>query len=189
MSRSDRAVLAPRGLAQVECLEECGKLYDRYVVDCKRLADAGILYRDKVESIGMDAQLPSRTPTIEDVLGPLAAAIMRVVWAEGESTVASVVAALGERRSRAPAYTTVMTVMGRLNERQLLSRVKRGRQYVYRATDREEGMIEGLGRHAIDDVVSRFGSTAYRQFALRLAEIDPDLRARLVKLAATHEEA
>lgn len=137
----------------------------------------------------MDAELPSRTPSIEDVLGPLAAAIMRVVWEEGESTVASVAATLGERRSRPPAYTTVMTVMGRLNERQLLSRVKRGRQFVYRATDPEEATIERLGRRAIDDLVSRFGSTAYRQFALRLAEVEPDLRARLAELASTHEEA
>lgn len=137
----------------------------------------------------MSLHLPGRKPTIEDVLGPLAAAIMRAVWIEGESTVASVAARLGQQRRHAPAYTTVMTVMGRLYERGLLARVKRGRQYVYTAAAREEAMIDRLSQAAVDDLIARFGTTAYRQFALRLADIEPATRAQLVELAATHEEA
>lgn len=130
----------------------------------------------------------ARAPTIEDVLGPLAAAIMRVIWREGEASVATVAARLADDRPRAPAYTTVMTVMGRLHERRLLVREKRGRQFVYRASDAEARTIERLSQIAIDELVARFGTTAYRQFALRLAEVDPATRARLVELAARHEE-
>ena len=130
----------------------------------------------------------TRKPTIEDVLGPLAAPIMRAVWREGESTVATVAAHLAEERQHQPAYTTVMTVMGRLHERGLLRREKRGRQYLYRATDSEEAMIDHLSQIAIDDLIARFGTTAYRQFALRLAEIDPGTRDRLVQLASRHEK-
>lgn len=130
----------------------------------------------------------ARAPTIENVLGPLAAAIMRVVWREDECTVATVAARLADERPRPPAYTTVMTVMGRLHERGLLLREKRGRQFVYRASDPEDRMIEGLTQRAIDDLIARFGTTAYRQFALRLADVDPATRARLVELAGRHEE-
>ncbi len=131
----------------------------------------------------------ARTPTIEDVLGPLAAAIMRVIWREGESTVATVAARLADDRPRAPAYTTVMTVMGRLHERGLLIREKRGRQFVYRAPRSEPDTIERLSQVAVEDLVARFGTTAYRQFALRLAEVDPATRARLAELASRHEES
>lgn len=130
----------------------------------------------------------ARTPAIEDVLGPLGAAIMRVMWRDGESSVATVAARMADERPRPPAYTTVMTVMGRLHERGLLIREKRGRQFVYRASESEPATIERLSQIAIDDVVARFGTTAYRQFALRLAEVDPATRARLVELAARHEE-
>lgn len=137
----------------------------------------------------MNTQLPGRHPTIEDVLGPLGAAIMRAIWSEGESTVASVAARLGQQRRHAPAYTTVMTVMGRLHERGLLSREKRGRQYVYTAAAREEATIDRLSQAAVDELIARFGTTAYRQFALRLADIDPSAREQLAELAASHEEA
>jgi predicted transcriptional regulator len=137
----------------------------------------------------MSTDLPGRKPMIEDVLGPLAAEIMRAVWAEGESTGASVAARLGQQRHHVPAYTTVMTVMGRLYERNLLSRVKRGRQYVYTAAAREDAMIDRLSQAAVDDLIARFGTTAYRQFALRLADADPGTQEQLAELAASHEEA
>ena len=63
---------------------------------------------------------PSPTPrdvAIEDILGPLGAAVMRSVWSEGESSVASVVSAINTVRRPPLAYTTIMTIMGRLYER------------------------------------------------------------------------
>lgn len=132
--------------------------------------------------------MESREPSIEDVLGPLGAQIMRVVWQQGSATVSSVTGTLRQRRDRPPAYTTVMTVMGRLHQRGLLRRSRQGRQYVYQATDQENALIDRLGRDAIDDVIGRFGTAAYRQFAVRLAEIDPACRARLEALASGSEE-
>lgn len=126
----------------------------------------------------------AKSPAIEDVLGPLGAAVMRAVWDQGNGTVASVTAALGALRDHSPAYTTVMTVMVRLADRGLLVRSKVGRRYVYRATDEEDAVIERLGRRAVDEVIARYGTTAYREFAARLADIDPELRARLADLAS-----
>jgi len=124
---------------------------------------------------------------IEDVLGPLGGAIARVVIEQREATVADVVEALSRTR-RASAYTTVMTVMGRLYERGVLARRKLGRQYVYRPAAAETALVDELSERAVDEVIERYGQAALRQFAERLGELDPDMRARLVDLASRREE-
>lgn len=126
----------------------------------------------------------SSEPSVETVLGPLGAAVMRVVWALGEATVAQVMNGLNAERQRPLAYTTVMTILGRLFERGLLVRQKRGRQFVYRPAAPEAELIETLSGRAVDELLARYGTTALRQFADRLADADPDLRSRLVDLAS-----
>ena len=131
---------------------------------------------------------PVRKPTVEDVLGPLGAAVMRVVWQQGEVTVGSVATTLAEEHGNTSAYTTIMTIMGRLNDRGLLAREKQGRQFVYRAVAEEDALMERLSEDALDQLIARFGSTAYRQFALRLTDVDPELRQRLLDIAAGADE-
>ncbi len=109
---------------------------------------------------------------------------MRAVWARGEATVGSVVEDLNAERSQPLAYTTVMTILVRLSERGLLKRDKRGRQFVYRPAADESALIETLSGRAVDELLARFGSTAMRQFADRLADADPDLRAQIIELAS-----
>lgn len=125
----------------------------------------------------------TRTPHFEDVLGPLAAAIVREVSARGEASVAEVVDALRSSQAREHAYTTVMTVMGRLHEKGVLLRDRRGRQYVYRPSAPEAELIDRLSGLAVDRLVERYGSAALRHFAVRLADLDPETRRRLAALA------
>ena len=130
---------------------------------------------------------PLRLPSVDDVLGPLGAAVMHAVWKQGDATVASVAAALAEDGTSTAAYTTIMTIMGRLHDRGLLAREKQGRVFVYRAVADEDAVMERLSSAALDQLLTRFGSTAYRQFAVRLSEVDPDIRRRLLDLAAEGE--
>ncbi|MBF6606727.1 MAG: BlaI/MecI/CopY family transcriptional regulator [Chloroflexi bacterium] len=130
-----------------------------------------------------DHQHEPRDPAIEDALGPLGAAVMRVVWSQGESSVSTAVDALNADRDRPLAYTTVMTIMVRLFERGLLEREKLGRQFIYRPGGDEPALLEALSARAVDDLLARYGTTALRQFAARLAEADPELRTRLLALA------
>lgn len=123
------------------------------------------------------------SPAIESVLGPLGGAIARIVFERGEATVGDVVEALAAK-GRRPAYTTVMTVMSRLSERGVLRRSKTGRQYVYRPAAEEAALLDAMSERAVDDLIGRYGSAALRQFALRLKEVDPDLRAQLIELAS-----
>ena len=121
---------------------------------------------------------------VENVLGPLGSAVMRVVWARGEVTVGAVTEAINATGGRQLAYNTLMTIMGRLYQRGFLTRETRGRSYVYRAAAPEAELITSLSSRAVDQVLARYGEAALRHFAARLGEADPELRAELVKLAS-----
>lgn len=125
----------------------------------------------------------TKTAHFEDVLGPLEAAIAREVANRREATVGDVADALRRAGPRDHAYTTIMTVMVRLHEKGVLARERRGRQYIYRLRDPEAELIDRLSGLAVDHLVDRFGSAALRHFAVRLADLDPRTRRRLVDLA------
>ena len=108
---------------------------------------------------------------------------MRVVWEMGEATVAGVLAALRRTQGREHAYTTIMTVMSRLYERGVLLRTRVGQRYVYRPAADEAALIDRLSEQAVDRLLARYGTSALRQFAQRLDEVDPALRAQLLFLA------
>lgn len=78
--------------------------------------------------------------------GPLERVIMDYVWDQpGAITVRQVFEAVGERRGL--AYTTIMTVMDRLQKKRLLRRTKLGRAFVYEAVaTREEHTAELVKR-------------------------------------------
>lgn len=126
-------------------------------------------------------------PGVEDVLGPLGAAVMRVAWEQGESTVGSVLDELNRGRQQPLAYTTVMTILVRLFERGLVARERRGRQFVYRPVADERSSIESLSGQAVDHLLDRYGNAAMRHFAERLADVNPELRAELLRLAGQRE--
>ncbi len=79
-------------------------------------------------------------------LTDLQLALLRVLWTQGEATVAQVVEALRPERELAP--TTVATLLSRLEKRRVVSHTTRARQYVYRARVSESAvrasMVAGL---------------------------------------------
>lgn len=127
-------------------------------------------------------------PASDDLLGPLGLAVMRIIWDRGEATVSAVADALNAERTRRLAHNTVATIMARLGERGLLVREGRGRRYSYRPVGSERDLPDLLGARAVDDLLARYGNAAIRQFAERLAEVDPELRTRIVELAARRED-
>ncbi|MGH9187853.1 MAG: BlaI/MecI/CopY family transcriptional regulator [Acidimicrobiales bacterium] len=110
------------------------------------------------------------------VLGPLEAEVMHVMWSSGEpSTVRAVLDRLNEGRRPPLAYTTVMTVMARLAEKDILRRELDGRGYVY------ESAVPDAAAIAVRSVVRDFGDQAIAGF-LDEASADPKLRRRLERL-------
>lgn len=64
-------------------------------------------------------------------LSDLQLAVMRALWARGESAVADLVADLGPKRGL--AHTTVATLLTRLEKRGLLASRRDGRTLIYKA--------------------------------------------------------
>lgn len=101
---------------------------------------------------------------------------MKAVWAaRGPVAVRHVVERLNRGRPRPLAYTTVMTVMNRLVEKEALRRERRGRGYEYSAA---AGDAAGL---AVQGVVREFGDAALAHF-VEEARADPELMRRLERL-------
>jgi predicted transcriptional regulator len=110
------------------------------------------------------------------VLGPLEAEVMQVLWSAGmPMDVRAVLDAMNERRSTPLAYTTVMTVMARLAEKEILTRRRQGRGFVY------EPAVPNAAAIAVRNVVRDFGDAAVAGLVDQ-ARSDPKLRARLEQL-------
>lgn len=113
---------------------------------------------------------------LEKVLGPLEAEVMRAVWAAKKPvSVRDVLAALNRGRKETLAYTTVMTVMSRLAEKEILRRTPEGRAYLYEAAVPDAAAI------AVRGIVRDFGDAAVAQFVDE-ARADPKLLRRLERL-------
>lgn len=102
---------------------------------------------------------------------------MEVLWAAGEPmSVRAVLEELNRSRRRQPlAYTTVMTVMSRLAEKEVLARRPAGRGYVY------EPAVEDAAELAVRTVMRDFGDAALARF-VEQARDDPSVIRRLRRL-------
>lgn len=113
--------------------------------------------------------------------GPLEAEVMEALWgAGGRATVRAVVDSLNRNRTDPLAYTTVMTVMSRLAEKEVLRRHRAGRGYLYEATAPDAA---GL---AVHDVIRTYGDVALAHF-VDVARADPALLRRLQNMLETED--
>jgi BlaI family transcriptional regulator, penicillinase repressor len=76
--------------------------------------------------------------------------IMKVVWKLGSATVKDVFAAISQNKTT--AYTTILTLMGILEEKGVLVHSRMGRAYVYKSLlSRRQAT-----RNQVDDLLERF---------------------------------
>lgn len=101
---------------------------------------------------------------------------MAAVWrADRAVSVREIVEALNAGRGEPLAYTTVMTVMNRLADKQALARSPAGRSYVYEATAPDPAGI------AVKNVIRTYGDEAVAHFVDQ-ARGDPELRRRMEQM-------
>ncbi|MGO8925859.1 MAG: BlaI/MecI/CopY family transcriptional regulator [Limisphaerales bacterium] len=81
-------------------------------------------------------------------LGDLQLRIMKVLWASGEATVAAVHQALGAESDL--AYTTVATMLRKMEARGLVRHRLEARSFVYRAAVAEEAVSRGMADHLLE---------------------------------------
>jgi len=119
-------------------------------------------------------------------LADLQYAIMRVLWNEGEASVARVQEALGPERAR--ALTTIATMLAKLEKKGVVAHRAIGRQFHYRAkiseADVRRSMVGELTRRLF-----RGDSAALVSHLLAEEEIDRDELDRLKALLAEKSSA
>ena len=98
---------------------------------------------------------------------------MAVFWSRDDATVRQVLEALNEGRKPRLAYTTVLTLVGRLWERGFLERQPEGRGFRYRATRTREELLGELSDELIDRLLDDFGEIAVARLGERLQSLDP----------------
>ena len=107
-------------------------------------------------------------------LGELERAVMDRLWAaDGALTARAVQDSLDTN----PATTTVLTVLGRLERKGLVTRERDGRAHRYRSVASREDHVAELMNDALDGVPDR--GAALARF---LGSIPPDERARVREL-------
>lgn len=120
---------------------------------------------------------------VDQLLGELEAPIMRLMWERGSASVRDILDALGAQ-GRALAYTTVLTVMGRLTEKSLLKRQRHGKMHVYRPTTTQEGFLRQAAAKRVQALVADFGDVAVAQFLAEVTDLSPARRRQLQQLAS-----
>jgi len=81
-------------------------------------------------------------------LGDLQLRILKELWARGEASVANVHAAVGPDRSL--AYTTIATMLRKMEERRLVNHREEGRTFIYRAAVKADDVNHNAARHFVE---------------------------------------
>ncbi len=109
--------------------------------------------------------------------------VMEEIWDRGEASVREIMTALNVAAPRERAYTTYMTIMARLDGKRLLERRREGKTDFYRPVYTREEYSDLRARAEVDSIVGQFGELALAHLARQVAQLDPQRRRALARLA------
>ena len=109
-------------------------------------------------------------------LGDLQLKIMQVLWQRGEGTVNDVFSSVG--RERELAYTTIATMLRKMEARGLVTHRTEGRTFIYRAVLEEHAVTSNMSEHLID----RFFEGSLADLVSHLLDTREVSRAELAKI-------
>jgi len=114
-------------------------------------------------------------------LGDLERKIMEIIWESEEAiSVSDVVQVLSQKRKI--AYTTVMTIMGRLVDKGILTRKLSGSSYQYMPKVSQEKFIAKSVHNIFTTAVSTLGQEAVTYFVKEIKRLNPKKRQELLKM-------
>src|SRR2546430_9066585 len=102
----------------------------------------------------------SPEPKIPPALHELETEVMEEVWKQGEASVRAIMDALNARTRKPRAYTTYMTIMGRLHGKGMLNRMREGRTDFYRPAYSREEYADLRSEAGVDALVEQYGDAA-----------------------------
>lgn len=120
-----------------------------------------------------------REEKIGRILGELESEIMELVWNSSNSVSVRVVAD-NIQKKRKVAYTTVMTIMGRLVKKGLLKRKSTGVAYVYTSVYSKDQFLSRVSQQIIKNMVANFGDLAIANFSKEIEKIPLEKRRKLI---------
>jgi predicted transcriptional regulator len=119
---------------------------------------------------------------LHKLLGELEAEVMERMWLRKEATVRDIATELQEKRP--VAYTTVMTVMGHLADKGLLTRTPLDKKtHIYRVALTQDEFLARSSQQMVDTLVADFGDLALAQFVEAVEQVDPQHLRRLLERA------
>ena len=106
------------------------------------------------------------------------------VWSrDGEVAVREVMERLNGRKKKPRAYTTYMTVLGRLYAKGFLKRRREGKTDFYTAMYTRDEYADLRAQAGVHSLVEQYGDAALSHFARQMAQLDPERRRQLQRLA------
>ncbi len=108
---------------------------------------------------------------------------MEVVWDLGEANVRTVMDALNRRASKQRKYTTVMTILARLDSKGLLTRRREGRSDLYKPLLSRDEYRSTRAAADVGALVEQYGEAALVNFARQMDQLDPKRREQLRRIA------
>jgi predicted transcriptional regulator len=125
----------------------------------------------------------SDAPSPAPALHALEAEVMDAVWDRGEASVRDVMDGLNAEADKPRAYTTYMTILGRLHGKGLLSRRREGKTDIYVPVHTRAQYADLRAQTEVEALVDAFGDVALSHFARQVADLDPERRKALERLA------
>lgn len=106
------------------------------------------------------------------LLGGLESEIMHFMWDIDQATVQHVVKLINNQRPI--AYTTVMTVMGHLVDKGLLTRTVEGKRYRYKVAQSKEEFLSITSQNMVRSILHDFGDLAIAGFLGEISKVKPE---------------
>lgn len=126
--------------------------------------------------------------TLEAQLGPLEREVMDCLWSR--STPVSVRGVYERfRKSKAIAYTTLMTTLDRLFKKGLLQRTKEGRTFLYWSKYSRREFRALLARDVVEALLDRVAEPVLSHFVEAVSEKDQNLLKRLEEIVRQKRRA
>lgn len=113
-------------------------------------------------------------------LSDLEQEVMNILWNIKSGSVRDVLTQLSKQRKY--AYTTVMTILGRMVEKGVITRKLEGNGFIYFPKLSKENFIAKSVHSVFSSTVAAFGQESVSYFAKEIQSLNPKRRKELLKL-------
>lgn len=108
---------------------------------------------------------------------------MELMWELGEANVRATMDELNRRAAKERKYTTVMTILARLDRKGLLTRRREGRADFYTPVLSRDQYLTARAEADVSALVEQYGEAALVNFAREMEQLDPKRREQLRRIA------